>query len=136
VLKDAIDIASRTWGTSSMLLADMDALPVEEATGLDYASKMTAVDRTGKTVPVMHACGHDMHVTWLTAAATLMAQARDSWRGTLVALFQPAEETGEGAQAMVNDHLFGHLILQHMGRHLRPRSSRLRYRLGPVAAAA
>jgi hippurate hydrolase len=64
------------------------------------------VDRAGKTVPVMHACGHDMHVTWLIGAATVMAQARDAWRGTLVALFQPAEETGEGAQAMINDHLF------------------------------
>jgi amidohydrolase len=95
-------------GPTVMLRADMDALPVQEATGLDYASKMTAVDRTGKTVPVMHACGHDMHVTWLTGAATLMAQARDAWRGTLVVLFQPAEETGEGAQAMVNDHLFSH----------------------------
>jgi hippurate hydrolase len=56
----------------------------------------------------MHACGHGMHVTWLVGAATIMAQARDSWRGTLVALFQPAEETGEGAQAMINDHLFSH----------------------------
>lgn len=95
-------------GPTVMLRADMDALPVQEATGLEYASKVTAVDRTGATVPVMHACGHDMHVTWLIGAATIMAQARDSWRGTLVALFQPAEETGEGAQAMVNDHLFSH----------------------------
>src|SRR5690349_7869087 len=95
-------------GPTVMLRADMDALPVQEATGLDYASKATAVDRTGKTVPVMHACGHDMHVTWLVGAATLMAQARSAWHGTLVTLFQPAEETGEGAQAMINDHLFSH----------------------------
>ena len=95
-------------GPTVMLRADMDALPVQEATGLEYASKATAVDRTGKTVPVMHACGHDMHVAWLVGASTLMAQARDSWHGTLVALFQPAEETGEGAQAMINDHLFSH----------------------------
>lgn len=95
-------------GPTVMLRADMDALPVQEATGLEYASKATAVDRTGKTVPVMHACGHDMHVTWLVGASTLLAQARDSWHGTLVALFQPAEETGEGAQAMINDHLFSH----------------------------
>lgn len=73
-------------GPTVMLRADMDALPVQEATGLDYASKVTAVDRTGTTVPVMHACGHDMHVTWLVGAATIMAQARNSWRGTLVAL--------------------------------------------------
>lgn len=95
-------------GPTVMLRADMDALPVQEATGLEYASKATGVDRTGLTVPVMHACGHDMHVTWLIGAATLMAQSRDAWHGTLVALFQPAEETGEGAQAMINDHLFSH----------------------------
>ncbi len=86
--------------------ADMDALPVEEATGLPYASKVRTTDREGKTVPVMHACGHDMHVTWLVGATTLLAQARGAWRGTLMAVFQPAEETAEGAQAMINDGLF------------------------------
>lgn len=95
-------------GPTVMLRADMDALPVQEATGLEYASKATAADRTGKTVPVMHACGHDMHVACLIGGATIMAEVRDTWRGTLVALFQPAEETGEGAQAMINDHLFSH----------------------------
>jgi hippurate hydrolase len=84
----------------------MDALPVEEATGLPYASKVKAADRDGKTVPVMHACGHDMHVTWLVGATTLMAQSRQTWRGTLMAVFQPAEETAEGAQAMIDDGLF------------------------------
>ena len=80
-------------GPTVMLRADMDALPVEEATGLPYASKITATDRDGKTVPVMHACGHDMHVAWLVGATTLFAQARDTWQGTLMAVFQPAEET-------------------------------------------
>jgi amidohydrolase len=93
-------------GPVVMLRADMDALPVEEATGLPYASTATATDREGKTVPVMHACGHDMHVAWLAGAATLLAQARDAWRGTLMAVFQPAEETAEGAQAMIDDGLF------------------------------
>ncbi|RCS31687.1 amidohydrolase [Rhodanobacter denitrificans] len=93
-------------GPTVMLRADMDALPVEEATGVAYASKVTAVDHEGKTVPVMHACGHDMHVTWLVGATTLMAQTRDSWRGTLMAVFQPAEETAQGAQAMIDDGLF------------------------------
>jgi hippurate hydrolase len=93
-------------GPTVMLRADMDALPVEEATGAPYASRATAVDHEGKTVPVMHACGHDMHVTWLVGATTLLAQARANWRGTLMAVFQPAEETGEGAQAMIDDGLF------------------------------
>jgi len=93
-------------GPTVMLRADMDALPVEEATGVAYASKVTAVDHEGKTVPVMHACGHDMHVTWLVGATTLMAQNRDSWKGTLMAVFQPAEETAQGAQAMIDDGLF------------------------------
>ncbi len=93
-------------GPTVMLRADMDALPVEEATGLAYASTLEAVDREGKTVPVMHACGHDMHVTWLVGATTLLAQARDAWHGTLMPVFQPAEETAEGAQAMIDDGLF------------------------------
>lgn len=93
-------------GPTVMLRADMDALPVKEATGLPYASTVTALDRDGKTVPVMHACGHDVHVTWLAGAARLFAQSRDSWRGTLMPVFQPAEETAEGAQAMIVDGLF------------------------------
>jgi hippurate hydrolase len=93
-------------GPTIMLRADMDALPIQEATGLAYASKATATDKEGKTVPVSHMCGHDMHVTWLAGAAKLMAKAKTSWRGTLMAVFQPAEETGEGAQAMIDDGLF------------------------------
>jgi amidohydrolase len=93
-------------GPTVMLRADMDALPIEEATGLPYASKVKAKDREGKTVPVGHMCGHDMHVTWLVGATALLAQARAAWRGTLMAVFQPAEETAEGAQAMIDDGLF------------------------------
>ncbi|WP_308191264.1 amidohydrolase [Spelaeicoccus albus] len=85
--------------------ADMDALPVAEATGLPYASTATAKDAGGNDVPVMHACGHDVHVTSLLGAAQLLAESRDSWSGTVVALFQPAEELGDGAQAMVDDGL-------------------------------
>jgi hippurate hydrolase len=92
-------------GPTVMLRADMDALPVREQTGLPYASSQTATDSTGKTVPVMHACGHDMHVTWLIGAARLLADTRDTWKGTLMMVFQPAEETGRGAQAMVDDGL-------------------------------
>jgi amidohydrolase len=93
-------------GPTVMLRADMDALPVEEATGLPYASKVTAADVEGKTVPVSHMCGHDMHVTWLAGATRLLAAARATWRGTLLAVFQPGEETAEGAQAMIADGLF------------------------------
>src|SRR5574340_592016 len=93
-------------GPTVMLRADMDALPVEEATGVPYASKVTATDAEGHTVPVMHACGHDLHVTWLAGAAALLAQTRSTWKGTLMAVFQPAEETAAGAQAMIDDGLF------------------------------
>jgi hippurate hydrolase len=93
-------------GPTVMLRADMDALPVEEATGLPYASKVTAADREGNTVPVAHMCGHDMHVAWLAGATQLLAEVRTTWRGTLIAVFQPGEETAEGARAMIEDGLF------------------------------
>ncbi len=93
-------------GPTVMLRADMDALPVEEATGVSYASQVKATDHEGKNVPVMHACGHDMHVTWLVGAAIVLAQTRADWSGTLMAVFQPGEETAEGAQAMIDDGLF------------------------------
>lgn len=93
-------------GPTVLLRADMDALPVEEATGLPYASKVRAADSDGKSVPVAHMCGHDMHVTWLVGATKLLAQARSTWRGTVIAVFQPGEETAEGAQAMIDDGLF------------------------------
>ena len=89
-----------------MLRADMDALPVEEATGLPYASKITVKDRDGNAVPVSHMCGHDMHVTWLVGATKLLAEVRTTWHGTIMAVFQPGEETAEGAQAMIDDGLF------------------------------
>ncbi|MGY4310759.1 amidohydrolase [Bradyrhizobium sp. JR3.5] len=93
-------------GPTVMLRADMDALPVEEATGLPYASRITAKDHEGNAVPVGHMCGHDMHVTWLVGATKLLAEAKTTWRGTVMAVFQPGEETAEGAQAMLDDGLF------------------------------
>src|SRR5690242_11846368 len=80
-------------GPTVMLRADMDALPIEEATGLGYASKVRATDRDGKSVPVGHMCGHDMHVAWLVGAASLLSLARNAWQGTLMVVFQPGEET-------------------------------------------
>ena len=92
-------------GPTVMLRADMDALPIREATGLDYASTATAEDANGNLVPVAHACGHDMHVAWLMGVTALFSQQRDAWRGTLVTVFQPGEETAQGARAMIADGL-------------------------------
>ncbi len=90
-------------GPTVLVRADMDALPVEEKTGLPYASKVTVQNDAGVSVPVMHACGHDVHMTSLIGAATLLAKAKSRWRGTLVLVAQPAEEGGNGAQAMLRD---------------------------------
>jgi amidohydrolase len=92
-------------GPTVLLRADMDALPLREETGLSYASTATGTDAAGDQVPVMHACGHDVHVTCLLGAARLLADSNRAWQGTLVALFQPAEETGDGARGMVDDDL-------------------------------
>ena len=92
-------------GPTVLARADMDALPVREATALPYASTATATDAAGHQTPVMHACGHDMHVTCLLAAAQLLAEHQQTWSGTLIALFQPAEELGTGARAMVDSGL-------------------------------
>ncbi|GMA18731.1 amidohydrolase [Arsenicicoccus piscis] len=89
-------------GPTVLFRADIDALPVKEATGLPYASTKTAVDAEGSTVPVMHACGHDMHVAAALGAAALLAEHRDAWSGTYEALFQPGEETAAGARSMVD----------------------------------
>ncbi|HWD04877.1 MAG TPA: amidohydrolase [Amycolatopsis sp.] len=93
-------------GPTVMLRADIDALPVEDKTGLPYASTARGVDATGNDVPVMHACGHDMHATWLSGAARLLAAARDEWSGTLAVVFQPGEEAAGGAAGMIADGLF------------------------------
>ena len=93
-------------GPVVMLRTEMDALPVEEKTGLAYASKETATNARGETVPVMHACGHDVHMTAWAGAAAALAGERKSWRGTLMMVAQPAEETGQGAKAMLDDGLF------------------------------
>jgi hippurate hydrolase len=92
-------------GPTVLLRADMDALPVREQTGLPYASTVTAVGVDGDEVPVMHACGHDVHVACLLGAAALLAQGKQHWQGRVVALFQPAEELGDGARHMVEDGL-------------------------------
>lgn len=92
-------------GPTALLRADFDALPVQEQTGLEYASTQRATSSDGSDVPVMHACGHDMHVTCLLGALDLLATARSRWSGTVLAVFQPAEEIGAGARAMLDDGL-------------------------------
>jgi amidohydrolase len=90
-------------GPTVMLRADMDALPVAEATGLPYASKVKAKDEDGIEVGVSHVCGHDLHVTWLMGAARLLSEHRAAWKGTVLAVFQPGEEVGRGARNMMDD---------------------------------
>jgi amidohydrolase len=90
-----------------LLRADMDALPVAETTGLPYASTVSETDAAGNEVPVMHACGHDVHVTCLLGAAQLLADGAAHWSGTLTVLFQPAEEVGDGARGMLDNGLAG-----------------------------
>ncbi len=92
-------------GPTVLTRADIDALPVTELTGLPYASTVTATDESGGTVGISHACGHDVHITCLLGAAQLLADHRDAWSGTFVALFQPAEETAAGSRAMLDDGL-------------------------------
>jgi hippurate hydrolase len=126
-------------GPTVMLRADMDALPVKEATGLPYASTATATDPEGTEVPVMHACGHDMHVTWLAGTTALLAEARDTWHGTVMAVFQPAEETAQGAQAMIDDGLFARFPKPEviLGQHVMPApAGAIGYRPGTTQAAA
>jgi hippurate hydrolase len=126
-------------GASVLLRADMDALPVREQTGLPYASTATATDQDGNDVPVMHACGHDVHVACLLGAATLLAQAPSPWSGTVVALFQPGEEVGDGAARMVEsglDDLVGDVDVA-LAQHVLPWPAGLvATRPGPVLSAA
>jgi amidohydrolase len=104
-------------GPTVLLRADMDALPVQELTGLPYASSVVDGE-----VPVAHACGHDMHVTWLLGATKLLASARDRWSGTLLAVLQPAEEVGGGASGMLDAGLFDRFGKPDIafGQHLGP----------------
>src|SRR5205814_7859205 len=93
-------------GPTVLRRTERDALPVEEKTGLPNASTATAVNAAGQTVPVMHACGHDAHMAGWTGAAALLARMKDRWRGTVLMIGQPAEETVQGARAMIADGLF------------------------------
>ncbi|HUD66821.1 MAG TPA: amidohydrolase [Candidatus Sulfotelmatobacter sp.] len=101
-----VAILKNGTGPTIMLRTELDALPVEEKTGLSYASKVRAKDDAGRDVPVMHACGHDVHMASLVGTAEVMAHSKDTWHGTLMLIGQPAEETIGGAEGMIRDGLF------------------------------
>lgn len=111
-------------GPTILLRTELDALPVEEKTGLPYASKVRTKDDAGHDVPVMHACGHDLHMAAIVGTAAVMAQTKNSWHGTLILIGQPAEETIGGAKAMIKDGLFTRfprpdvLLALHVGNEL------------------
>ncbi|HEX7827027.1 MAG TPA: amidohydrolase [Mycobacterium sp.] len=126
-------------GPTIMLRADFDALPVEERTGLPYQSVARAVDADGVQVPVMHACGHDMHAAALVGALHLLTELRTQWSGTAVAVFQPAEELGQGASAMIADGLFERFPVPAvvLGQHVGPLpAGTIAYKTGTLLAAA
>ncbi|WP_121187548.1 amidohydrolase [Nocardiopsis sp. Huas11] len=126
-------------GPTVMLRADMDALPVEERTGLPYASTAHATDDEGKEVPVMHACGHDAHTACLVGAADLLSETRSEWAGTVMVVAQPAEETLDGAQAMLDDGLYERFGRPDviLGQHLGPQPAGLiSHRAGVILGAA
>jgi amidohydrolase len=101
-----VGILKNGEGPTVMVRTDMDALPVVEQTGVPYASKVIARDRTGREVGVMHACGHDIHMTCWVGTARVLASMKDQWHGTLMFIGQPAEEIGTGARVMLADGLF------------------------------
>ena len=126
-------------GPTVMLRAEMDALPIQEKTGLAYASRAVAKDAAGREVPVMHACGHDLHMAAWYGTAAMMAQNRAHWSGTLMLVGQPAEETLRGARAMLKDGLFtrfpkpDYALSLHDDPYLV--AGKVGYRAGPFRAA-
>ncbi|KAG8534271.1 uncharacterized protein KY384_001115 [Bacidia gigantensis] len=127
-------------GPKVLLRADMDALPVQEKTGLPYASTKREVDRSdGIEKPLMHACGHDMHITCLLAASDTLVHRLCEWSGTLILIFQPNEERGAGAQAMVDGGLYSKIPEPDvvLGQHVMPRKAgTVTVRTGTQMAAA
>jgi len=134
-----VGILENGRGPTLLARADMDALPVKEATGLPYASTVTATDADGRAVPVAHACGHDMHVAMLLGAAKKMADGKHRWSGTYVALFQPGEEVGAGAKAMLDDGLVHKIPKPNVAvaQHVMPGpAGRIGTTAGPILSAA
>lgn len=126
-------------GPTVLIRADMDALPLEEKTGLPYASKARGVNAAGNEVNVMHACGHDIHMTVFVGTAQALIKTKNDWKGTLVMVAQPAEENGLGADRMMKDGLFDfapkpdYAIARHDNSYLP--AGTLGYRAGPFMAS-
>ena len=134
-----VGVLANGSGPAVLLRCELDALPIREATGAPYASTVTVPDASGHLRPAAHACGHDLHMAAMISMAKLMADHRDRWHGTLIPLFQPAEETGEGAQDMVDDGLFKKVPVPDvaLAQHLLPGiAGTVRTRSGPFMSAA
>ncbi|HLJ09729.1 MAG TPA: amidohydrolase [Planctomycetaceae bacterium] len=125
-------------GPTVMIRTDLDALPVTEATGLPYASKVSVKDKNGNDVGVMHACGHDIHITCLVGTARYLAANKSAWRGTVMFIGQPAEEIGAGASEMLKDGLFTKFpkpdygLALHVDSHMQ--TGKVGYRAGYILA--
>lgn len=125
-------------GPTIMLRSDMDALPMKEESSVPYASKCEAVNVKGETVPVAHTCGHDLHITWLLSAATILSRHRELWQGTLLVVFQPAEETAQGSAKMIEDGITSRFPKPDviLGQHLlQYRAGKVGYRPGQILTA-
>lgn len=125
-------------GPTIMLRSDMDALPMKEESSVPYASKCEAVNAKGETVPVAHTCGHDLHITWLLSAATILSRHRELWQGTLLVVFQPAEETAQGSAKMIEDGITSRFPKPDviLGQHLlQYRAGKVGYRPGQILTA-
>ena len=125
-------------GPVVLLRADMDALPIKESTGLAYASDKTGTDRFGQATSIAHSCGHDMHVAWLMGATRILAENRNLWHGTVMAVFQPGEETGQGARAMIEDGMVKRFPKPEvtLAQHVMPLSAgQIGWRTGTILSA-
>jgi len=125
-------------GPTVLLRADMDALPIKESTGLPYSSSKTGVDRFGQATSIAHSCGHDIHVAWLMGATRILAESRGQWHGTVMAVFQPGEETAQGARAMIEDGIVKRFPKPDvaLGQHVMPLcAGQIGWRVGTMLSA-
>ncbi|HZK89671.1 MAG TPA: amidohydrolase [Stellaceae bacterium] len=125
-------------GPTVLLRADMDALPIKESTGLPYASNKTGIDRFGQATSIAHSCGHDLHVAWLMGVTRILAENRSNWQGTIMAVFQPGEETAQGARAMIEDGMVKRFPKPHvtLAQHVMPLSAgQIGWRTGTMLSA-